>query len=97
VLPRIRGYFNPARRTQRALLLSRLAKDVISIAVLQKGLSPAQAAVSSDVIDLMLERLIGEGVKANSEVARAKARALAGRALAGAAAEYSGPLAEELA
>ena len=87
IAPRIRAYFSPVRRTQRALLFASLAKDVIGIAVLQKGLTPEQAVVSEDVIDLMLERLLAEGVRANSAEARVKARAMAERLLAGAAAE----------
>lgn len=85
IAPRIRAYFSPARRSQRALLVAALAKDVLGLAVLQKGVTPAQAAAMDDVIGWMIQRLVAEGTKVNSQIARDKARGQASRALAGAA------------
>jgi hypothetical protein len=79
VLPRVRRYFAPERRTLRAELFSKLASDVISLVVLQKGLTPDQAARSQEVIDLLKAQLLRQGVR------KENAEAVARRALAGAA------------
>ena len=81
VLPRIRGYFNPQRRTQRAVLFSQIAKDVLSLVTLQKGVTTPQAEIIQSAMDMVMEKLIREGVS------KAQAADIARSTVAGAAAQ----------
>lgn len=81
LLPRLRGYFSPARRTERAQLFALLAKDVLAVVRLQKGISASTEEVVRAAITMLIDRLTHEGVKAEN------ASSIAERLIAGALAE----------
>jgi len=77
VLPRIRGYLSPQRRTQRALLFVQLAKDALALVRLQRGVTAPQEEVARAALDMLRRQLIREGVKPGNATAVAE-RVLAG-------------------
>lgn len=84
VLPRVRGYLSPQRRTSRALLFVQLAKDALSLIHLQRGTSDTTDETIRATIDMLAKQLVREGVKA------ANATAIAERVLAGVVRDQGG-------
>lgn len=80
-------YFQVGNRTARANLVAILAKDVLSLVVLQKGVSAPKAEVIRQAIDQLRGVLVGQGFKPDT------ARDIAQSAIAGAAAEQGFDLA----
>jgi len=80
LLPPIRKYFAVARRRSRAELISRLVLDGLALAADRKGISPAVASKSTEVLEEIKRKLLGAGVDP------AKVEEIAAAALAGAVA-----------
>jgi hypothetical protein len=80
-------YFQVGNRTARANLVAVLAKDVLSLVVLQKGVSTDKAEILRVAIDMLKGVLIGQGFKADT------AGDIAKSAISGAAAEQGFDLA----
>ncbi len=82
LVPAVRQYFEVDRRRVRASLISQLAHDVLSLVALQKGVSMEEAAQLAELIDLLAEKLVGEGL-----VSKARSKAIAASSAAGAVAK----------
>lgn len=82
------NYFSVGNRTARAQIVAILAKDVLSLVVLQGGVSQPKAELIRIAIDRLTGVLIGQGFKADT------AKDIARSAIAGAAADQGFPLNE---
>lgn len=78
---RASDYFRVGNRTARANLVAVLAKDILALVVLQKGVNTQNAEIIKIAIDRLVQALVGQGFKVET------ARDIATSAIAGAAAE----------
>lgn len=83
---RANAYFQAGNRTERARLVQILAKDILALVQLQKGVSAENAEIIRVSIDRLYAALVGVGFNAES------ARDIAKSGIAGAAAEAGFPL-----
>ena len=80
-------YFAVGNRTARANLVAVLAKDVLSLVVLQKGVSEDKAVILRTAIEMLKGVLIGQGFRPDT------AGDIAKSAISGAAADQGFDLA----
>lgn len=78
---RANSYFANGNRAERARLVQILAKDILALVVLQKGVDTSRAEIVRVAIEQLYHALVGQGFN------KVSARDIAKSAVSGAAAE----------
>jgi len=84
---RANSYFANGNRAERARLVQILAKDILALVLLQKGVDAPKAEIIRSAIDLLYTALVGQGFNKDT------AGDIAKSAISGAAAEQGFDLA----